>query len=189
MISCIKLLGDGSHALSASGDRTIKLWDVEQQRAIISMAGHGREIFCCDTDRNDPSGVGGNLIISGGRDKTARVWDRRTGNCEHVLVGHTGTVVCLRFDDMLLATAGGYARADDNEQITGVDNSVRLWDLRMLSRSAGGQTPIVSMVDQYPNAHPPINQDGDPVLHVDIQPGVIVSAHADHAIRIWDCGL
>jgi len=56
MISCIKLLGDGSHALSASGDRTIKLWDVEKQRAIISMAGHGREIFCCDTDRNDPSG-------------------------------------------------------------------------------------------------------------------------------------
>jgi hypothetical protein len=30
--------------------------------------------------------------------------------CEYVLKGHTGTVVCLRFDDMVLATAGGYAR-------------------------------------------------------------------------------
>jgi hypothetical protein len=107
MISCVKLLGDGSYALSASGDKTIRLWDIEAQRSTMSMSGHGREIFCCDTDRHAPGGQGGNLVISGGRDKTARVWDRRTGDCEHVLQGHEGTVVCLRFDDMLLATAGG----------------------------------------------------------------------------------
>ena len=107
MISCVKLLGDGSHALSASGDRSIRLWDVEAQCSTMEMSGHGRQIFCCDTDRHAPGGQGGNMIISGGRDKTARVWDRRTGQCEHVLRGHTGTVVCLRFDDMLLATAGG----------------------------------------------------------------------------------
>ncbi len=107
MISCVKLLGDGSHALSASGDRSIRLWDVEAQCSTLELSGHGRQIFCCDTDRHAPGGQGGNMIISGGRDKTARVWDRRTGQCEHVLEGHSGTVVCLRFDDMLLATAGG----------------------------------------------------------------------------------
>ena len=32
-------------------------------------------------------------------------------------------------------------------------------------------------------------QDGDPVLHVDLASSVLVSAHADHAIRIWDLGL
>eukprot|EP01043_Picozoa_sp_COSAG02_P022386 COSAG02_NODE_1162_length_14168_cov_10.478570_13_plen_475_part_00 len=107
MISCVKLLGNGSHALSASGDRSIRLWDVEAQRSTMEMPGHDRQIFCCDTDRHAPGGQGGNMIISGGRDQTARVWDRRTGQCEHVLEGHSGTVVCLRFDDMLLATAGG----------------------------------------------------------------------------------
>ena len=67
---------------------------------VLTLEGHTREIFCADTDQRASGGLGGNLIVSGGRDKTARVWDRRTGRCEHVLEGHTGTVVCLRFDDM-----------------------------------------------------------------------------------------
>ena len=50
---------------------------------------------------------------------------------------------------MLLATAGGYARADDNEQINGVDNSVRLWDMRTLR-------PVSELVDH--TEHEPRNQ-------------------------------
>lgn len=46
--------------------------------------------------------------------------------------------------------------------------------------------PVISLVDTPGH---PRNPDGDPVLHVDMEPGVMVSAHADHAIRIWDLGL
>ena len=83
----------------------------------------------------------------------------------------------------------GYARADDDEQINGVDNSVRLWDLRMLSgvhSQMSQHRPVISLVDAPEH---PRNPDGDPVLHVDMEPGVVVSAHADHAIRIWELGL
>ena len=55
----------------------------------------------------------------------------------------------MHSDDMLLATAGGYARADDNEQINGVDNSVRLWDMRTLR-------PVSELVDH--TEHEPRNQ-------------------------------
>lgn len=48
------------------------------------------------------------------------------------------------------------------------------------------QQPVVALVDA-PGI--PRNADGDPVLHVDMEPGVLVSAHADHAIRIWDLGV
>ena len=87
---------------------------------------------------------------------------------------------------MLLGGGAGYARADDDEQINGVDNSVRLWDLRMLHCHIPQQRPLVSLVDTQAAPH---NPDGDPVLHVDMEPGVMVSAHADHAIRIWDLGV
>ena len=113
-ISCVRLLGVGegvesTHVLSASGDATMRLWDLETSTSVLELRGHTREIFCADTD-TAVSPMGGDLIISGGRDRTARLWDRRSGKCEHVLTGHSGTVVSLRFDDMVLATAGGYAR-------------------------------------------------------------------------------
>ena len=38
----IRLLGEGSHALSASGDRTLKLWDVSSERSVLSLSGHSR---------------------------------------------------------------------------------------------------------------------------------------------------
>jgi WD40 repeat protein len=44
---------------------------------VSELGGHTREIFCADTDCNGP--MGGDLIVSGGRDRTARLWDRRSG--------------------------------------------------------------------------------------------------------------
>jgi hypothetical protein len=81
-------------------------------------------------------------------------------------------VLRLRLRLRLRIAIAGYARADDNEQINGVDNSVRLWDLRMLRPE---QQPLVSLVDDKDHMALPRNHDGDPVLHVDMEPGVMVS--------------
>ena len=180
MVSCVRMLSDTT-ALSGSADRTLKLWDIEASKCVHTFEGHAREIFCADTDEQAAGGFGGNLIISGSRDKKAYVWDTRTSKCVHMLEGHTGTVVCLRFDDSYIATAGGFARGEDGEQILAVDSSVRLWDIRTLR--------CVQNLVQQPSVDQPHNADGDPVLSLDLKPSLLVSAHSDQTIRAWDFGV
>jgi pleiotropic regulator 1 len=58
------------------------------------------------------------VLVTGGRDGVARVWDMRTRSNVHVLSGHTGTVA-----DLVCQEA-------DPQVITGsLDSTVRMWDL------------------------------------------------------------
>jgi pleiotropic regulator 1 len=58
------------------------------------------------------------VLVTGGRDGAARVWDMRTRSNVHVLSGHTGTVA-----DLVCQEA-------DPQVITGsLDSTVRMWDL------------------------------------------------------------
>lgn len=58
------------------------------------------------------------VLVTGGRDGVARVWDMRTRANVHVLSGHTGTVSDLKCQEA------------DPQVITGsLDSTVRLWDL------------------------------------------------------------
>ena len=60
----------------------------------------------------------GKRLITGSKDKTARVWDVATGQVLHVLKGHTDTV-------------RGVAALPDNRRVATAswDGSIRLWDL------------------------------------------------------------
>eukprot|EP01126_Amoeba_proteus_P015890 TRINITY_DN1722_c0_g1_i1.p1 TRINITY_DN1722_c0_g1~~TRINITY_DN1722_c0_g1_i1.p1 ORF type:complete len:237 (-),score=56.38 TRINITY_DN1722_c0_g1_i1:267-977(-) len=60
------------------------------------------------------------ILVSGGRDSTARVWDIRTKEEVHVLKGHSNAVTCLGL------------QATNPQVVTGSeDTTVRLWDLGM----------------------------------------------------------
>jgi len=64
---------DNRYALSGSRDYTIKLWDVEKGREIITLEGHSNYI---DSVAFSPDG---NFILSGATDGTLRVWNVETG--------------------------------------------------------------------------------------------------------------
>lgn len=52
--------------VSASGDRSIKIWDLATGQELRTILGHSRGIACIQFD--------GNLIVSGSSDQTIRVW-------------------------------------------------------------------------------------------------------------------
>ncbi|KAK3301986.1 WD40-repeat-containing domain protein [Chaetomium strumarium] len=58
------------------------------------------------------------ILVSGGCDRDVRVWDLSTGNCQHVLRGHTSTVRCLKMSDANTAISGSR------------DTTLRIWDIR-----------------------------------------------------------
>ena len=58
----------------------------------------------------------GSTVVSGSTDRTLRVWDTESGECTHVLYGHTSTVRCLAMHR--------------NKVVSGSrDGTLRVWDI------------------------------------------------------------
>ncbi|KAJ8105823.1 hypothetical protein OPT61_g9948 [Boeremia exigua] len=80
--------------VSASGDRTVKVWDVRTGACIRTFQGHSKGIACVQFD--------GRRIVSGSSDETVRIFDRATGAEVACLQGHSNLVrtVQAQFGDL-----------------------------------------------------------------------------------------
>lgn len=104
---------DGKILVTASADKTIKLWDIYTGVEIATFTGHKYEIYCCDY-----SPVAKLLITAGGYDPDLRLWDTKMGKLKTVLAGHQDGVLCCAFSP------------DGQTIVSGsMDRSVRFWDV------------------------------------------------------------
>lgn len=80
--------------VSASGDRTIRAWDINTGHCVRTYTGHTKGIACVQYD--------GRRIVSGSSDNTVRIFDAATSAEVARLTGHTALVrtVQARFGDM-----------------------------------------------------------------------------------------
>jgi F-box and WD-40 domain protein 1/11 len=80
--------------VSASGDRSVKVWDVRTGACVRTFSGHSKGIACVQFD--------GRRIVSGSSDETVRIFDRATGAEVACLQGHTNLVrtVQAQFGDL-----------------------------------------------------------------------------------------
>lgn len=99
---------DEKYIVSASGDRTIKVWSTSSCEFVRTLNGHKRGIACLQyRDR---------LVVSGSSDNSIRLWDIECGQCLRVLEGHEELVRCIRFDSKRIVS-GAY------------DGKIKVWDL------------------------------------------------------------
>jgi WD40 repeat protein len=70
---------DGARIVSASGDRTLKVWDALTGEVRRTLQGHTGVVLGCAIS---PDGA---WIASASRDHTLRVWDIHTGMCASTL--------------------------------------------------------------------------------------------------------
>lgn len=129
--------------VSGSSDKTIRQWDLETGKCLqtldvlwASAQNPATPQFTEDAKwRRQSTMVGGNnnisasvdfvgalqsydaALASGTADGIVRLWDLRSGQVHRSLIGHTGAVTCLQFDENHLATGS-------------IDRSIRIWDLR-----------------------------------------------------------
>ena len=83
---------DGLRAVVASGDRSVRLWDVEGRRDVKRFVGHTGSVWSVAIS-ND-----GKFAISGSMDGTARVWDMSNGLQLQKYAEHSSLVSAVAFN-------------------------------------------------------------------------------------------
>jgi WD40 repeat protein len=90
---------DGKRAVSTSRDNTLKVWDLDSGRELLTLVGHSSQV----------NGVAvtpdGKRAVSASSDKTLKIWDLESGAV--IATFHCdGAVACCAFIDQHRIVAG-----------------------------------------------------------------------------------
>ena len=107
------ITSDGRHAVSGSGDHTLKVWDLQTGQDRLTLQGHSEEVTAVAITPD------GRHAVSGSWDHTLKVWDLQTGQDRLTLQGHSEEV-----------TAVAITR-DGRHAVSGSrDHTLKVWDLQ-----------------------------------------------------------
>ncbi|KAF2460477.1 platelet-activating factor acetylhydrolase IB alpha subunit [Lineolata rhizophorae] len=79
----------GNLLVSASRDKTLRVWDVTTGYCVKTIRGHA------DWVRDVAPSIDGRWLVSAGNDQTARLWDAASGEAKTAFVGHEHHVECV----------------------------------------------------------------------------------------------
>ena len=194
VVSSVSYSPDGKHIVSASKDKTIRIWDVFSGKELLAITGHTDDVNFATYSPD------GNYIASASYDKTIRIWDAKTGNEVNVLKGHTSLVYSVSFspDGNYIASAS-------------YDETIRIWDTKTgkVMQVLVGHTGAVNMAVFSPDGKYIASASDDGTVKIwDVKTGKeikklihpsdvealsfshdgrqIVSASFCDSIRIWD---
>ena len=102
---------DGMHIVSASDDKTARIWNTITGECEAELKGHSYPV---NSAVFSPDGM---HIVSASNDNTARIWNTITGECEVVWEGHT-SIPPLPDNRQLLIPDGVFIHNDFDGKIS-----------------------------------------------------------------------
>lgn len=127
-ISCCRFVDDDNKILSASGDQSCILWDINKKTSECVFQGHNLDVMSVSVMEGNP-----NFFVSGSVDATARLWDIRLKppNCNvRTFRGHLCDINAVSFFpqfDNGVNLPAAFATASD-------DSTCKMFDIRAVSQ-------------------------------------------------------
>jgi len=125
---------DDKRLISASGDKTICIWDLNKYKLIKTLKGHTEGVQCLKILKDG-------TLASGSFDNTIKIWDLKNYTCIKTLTGHTGHVYSLN-------------QLPDGKLISGAsDWSLIAWDLEKGEQvfTLEGHEECINSIDVFPD--------------------------------------
>ncbi|KAI2782185.1 WD40 repeat-like protein [Daldinia loculata] len=123
-IFSIRFSGDGRELVAGTNASSIVVYDIESRQVLHTIEGHDDDVNAvCFADKSSP-----HILYSGSDDATIKVWDRRSmgdGREAGAFVGHIQGLTYLDSKN-----DGRYLLSN------GKDQSMKLWDLKMMYTTA-----------------------------------------------------
>lgn len=181
----VAISSDGQFCLSASWDKTLRLWDLNSGQTTRRFVAHKNDVLSVAFSSDNRQ------IVSGSRDRTINLWNT-LGQCKYTIKedGHKEWVSCVRFSPQpqtpLIVSAGW-------------DKIVKVWDLAhcKLRTNLIGHTGYVNTVTVSPDGSLCASggKDGTAMLwdlnegrHLSsLDAGDIIHALVFSPIRYWLC--
>jgi WD40 repeat protein len=186
---------DGRRAVSASADRTLRVWDLETGETLRTLSGHTYWVTAVAVTPD------GRRAVSASEDQTLRVWDVETGETVRTLTGHASGV-----SDVAVTPNGRRAVSASD------DETLRVWDLETgeMLRTITRHAYLVFAVAVTPDGRRAVSASWDQTLRVwDLESGRTlrflkghtkkvcavaiapdgrhaISASMDQTLRLWD---
>jgi WD40 repeat protein len=99
-VSAVAVTADGSRAVMASSDRTLRLWDLESGQSLHALQGHTHWVGAVAVTAD------GRRAVSGSGDRTLRLWDLQSGAEIAAFTGEADMRACAVVPDGRIITAG-----------------------------------------------------------------------------------
>nr|BCL66245.1 WD-repeat protein 57 [Volvox reticuliferus] len=152
----VQWFSDGEALLSCAADKTTRCWDVESGLQIKKLGEHNGIVnSCCPLRR------GAKMFVTSADDATVKVWDMRMKKSVH------------NMRDSFPVCAVAFAESGDLVYSGGVDNIIKVWDLR----KGSGSSPTLLL-----KGH------SDTVTGLRLSPdgSHLLSNSMDNTLREWD---
>ena len=148
-VNCVAVHPSSRVLLCGMSDGTFCVYDREVEKAVARMKSSDGTLstLACHSD--------GGVVLAGGADSVARLWDLRSMQSIKVLQGHNDRVTCSTFGGSFHAVTGS------------ADNAMICWDMRNVARSKK------------------ISGHTAPVSSVSIRGDLLMSSSLDKTIKIW----
>ena len=166
-VNAVALTSDGRRAISASYDRTLKIWDLESGEAIRTLEGHADWVNAVALTPD------GRRVVSASADKTLKIWDLESGQAIRTLEGHASWV-----NAVALTPDGRQAVSASN------DRTLKIWDLESGKsiRTLEGHTSWVNAVALTSDGRQAVSASKDETLKIwDLESGQAIRTLEGHA--------